>query len=47
MNFARSAAHTVHVFENGRVLESGPPQQIFESPLQLATADFLKEHGRA
>ncbi len=47
MNFARSAAHTVHVFEHGRVLESGPPQQIFESPRQPATAEFLREHGRS
>jgi len=47
MNFARSAAHTVHVFEDGRVLESGPPQQIFESPRQPTTAEFLREHARA
>ncbi len=47
MHFARSAAHRVHVFENGRVLESGPPEQIFENPREPATAEFLREHARA
>ena len=31
MNFARRAAKTVHVFSEGRVAESGPPEQIFAS----------------
>jgi polar amino acid transport system ATP-binding protein len=43
MSFARRAATTVHVFEQGRVLESGPPGQIFESPREAATAAFLRE----
>ena len=43
MNFARRAAHTVYVFEEGRVLESGPPQQIFENPREKATAEFVRE----
>ncbi len=45
MNFARRAAHQVHVFQNGQVLESGPPQQIFDSPREKATAEFLQEHA--
>ncbi len=45
MNFARRAAHQVHVFHNGQVLESGPPQQIFDSPGEKATAEFLQEHA--
>jgi ABC-type polar amino acid transport system ATPase subunit len=45
MNFARRAAHQVHVFEEGRILESGPPQQIFESPREKGTAEFLRELG--
>jgi ABC-type polar amino acid transport system ATPase subunit len=44
MSFARRAAHQVHVFQDGRVLESGPPQQIFDNPREKATAEFLHEH---
>jgi len=43
MRFARRAAHRVHVFQEGRVLESGPPAQIFDSPSEPATAEFLRE----
>src|SRR5262245_57315199 len=43
MNFARRAAKTVHVFHEGTVAESGPPQQIFETPQHTATREFLKE----
>jgi polar amino acid transport system ATP-binding protein len=45
MNFARRAAHQVHVFESGRVLESGPPAQIFENPREKGTAEFLREQA--
>jgi ABC-type polar amino acid transport system ATPase subunit len=44
MSFARRAATTVHVFQNGVALESGPPEQIFEMPREAATAEFLREH---
>jgi ABC-type polar amino acid transport system ATPase subunit len=47
MSFARRAATTVHVFEHGRVLESGPPAQIFENPREPATAEFLREREGA
>lgn len=43
MGFARQVAHTVHVFGEGRVIESGPPEQIFEEPRQEATRSFLAE----
>ena len=43
MKFARQVAHTVHVFGEGRVLESGPPGQIFENPHQEATKMLLSE----
>ncbi len=43
MRFARQAAHTVHVFCEGRVIESGPPAQIFEHPQQEATRLLLDE----
>jgi len=41
MQFARRVAHTVHVFGEGRVIESGPPGQIFEDPRQEATRSLL------
>ncbi len=43
MGFARRAASCVHVFQDGMVLESGPPEQIFEHPQQPGTAEFLRE----
>jgi ABC-type polar amino acid transport system ATPase subunit len=43
MRFARQVAHTVHVFEGGKVLESGPPVQIFEDPRHEATRMLLAE----
>ncbi len=43
MGFARRAASRVHVFADGMVLESGPPEQIFEHPQQAGTAAFLLE----
>jgi polar amino acid transport system ATP-binding protein len=41
MQFARRVAHVVHVFGEGRVIESGPPAQIFEDPHQEATRSLL------
>lgn len=43
LRLARRTAHTVHVFEAGRVLESGPPEQIFSAPRHEATRRFLNE----
>jgi polar amino acid transport system ATP-binding protein len=43
MRFARQVAHTIHVFDGGRVVESGPPGQIFDAPLQEATKLLLAE----
>jgi ABC-type polar amino acid transport system ATPase subunit len=41
MQFARRVAHTVHVFGEGRVIESGPPDQIFEEPRHESTKNLL------
>jgi polar amino acid transport system ATP-binding protein len=41
MHFARRVAHTVHVFGDGRVIESGPPGQIFDAPHEEATRALL------
>jgi polar amino acid transport system ATP-binding protein len=43
MQFARHVASTVHVFGEGRVIESGPPYQVFEAPTQEATRLLLSE----
>ena len=43
MSFARQVAHTVHIMHAGKVEESGPPQQIFESPQSDVTRQFLAE----
>jgi len=45
MGFARRAATRVHVFQEGRVLESGPPEQIFECPKEPGTRAFLEAAG--
>jgi ABC-type polar amino acid transport system ATPase subunit len=41
MTFARDVAHTVHVMHDGRIVESGPPAQVFTNPQQETTRDFL------
>jgi ABC-type polar amino acid transport system ATPase subunit len=41
LGFARGVAHTVHILHAGRVAESGPPEQVFESPQQEVTRGFL------
>jgi ABC-type polar amino acid transport system ATPase subunit len=44
MQFARSVAHSVYVMEGGRILESGPADQVFEQPQQEVTRTFLLQH---
>jgi ABC-type polar amino acid transport system ATPase subunit len=41
MQFARCVAHKVHVFDEGRVIESGPPVQIFDEPAHESTRKLL------
>jgi ABC-type polar amino acid transport system ATPase subunit len=41
MQFARRVALTVHVFGEGRIIESGPAGQIFDDPRQDATRKLL------
>jgi ABC-type polar amino acid transport system ATPase subunit len=43
MGFARNVSHTVHVMHAGRVVESGPPAQIFENPREETTRTFLAQ----
>ncbi|WP_337173844.1 amino acid ABC transporter ATP-binding protein [Paludisphaera sp.] len=43
MGFARKAATMIHVFGDGLVVESGPPDQIFGAPAHDATRSLLAE----
>jgi polar amino acid transport system ATP-binding protein len=43
MHFARRVAHSVHVFGEGRIIESGTPDQIFDQPAHEATRTLLSE----
>jgi polar amino acid transport system ATP-binding protein len=45
MDFARRVADRVVVFDHGRVIEVGPPKQIFEAPHAARTRDFLSHLG--
>jgi polar amino acid transport system ATP-binding protein len=41
MGFARDVAHRVAFLEDGRILEEGPPEQMFSEPREEATRRFL------
>jgi len=45
MSFARRVGHRVIVLDRGRVVEQGPPQQIFDAPREARTRDFLSHLG--
>ena len=45
MSFARRVANWVVVFERGKLLEQGPPEQIFDAPTVERTRDFLSHLG--
>ena len=42
MGFARDVADQVCFLDQGRILEHGPPQQIFSSPSEARTQQFLQ-----
>jgi ABC-type polar amino acid transport system ATPase subunit len=42
MAFARRAADHVHVFHDGRVIESGPPEEVLVQPREAATRELLE-----
>jgi ABC-type histidine transport system ATPase subunit len=43
MGFARRAAHAVFVIAEGRIVESGPPADVLESPRHPQTQDLLRD----
>ena len=45
MSFARRVADRVAVFDGGRIIEAGPPAQIFDAPTVARTRDFLSHLG--
>ena len=50
MDFAKRVADWVVVFDRGKLVEEGPPQQIFEAATVARTRDFLSHlgwHGEA
>ena len=42
MGFAREVAHQVAFMHQGRVLEQGPPQELFREPREERTRQFLQ-----
>jgi polar amino acid transport system ATP-binding protein len=45
MSFARRVSHWTMVFDKGRIVEEGPPAQIFDNPQTPRTQDFLSHLG--
>jgi polar amino acid transport system ATP-binding protein len=45
MSFARRVGDWVAVFDAGRIVEEGPPTQIFDHPTIARTKDFLSHLG--
>jgi len=43
MGFARAVANRVVFFDEGLVVEEGPPRQIFEAPAHERTRQFLSQ----
>lgn len=43
MHFARQVAHIVHVISAGKIIESGPPNQLLSAPTHESTKTLLKD----
>ena len=43
MGFARAVANRMVYFDEGVIIEEGPPKQIFEAPTQERTQRFLSQ----
>jgi ABC-type polar amino acid transport system ATPase subunit len=46
MQFAREMADRVLFFDEGRIAEEGPPEQVFGNPQHLRTREFLNRVAR-
>ena len=47
MSFARRAARSIFVLAHGEIIESGPPEQVFDSPQHPGTRDLLHDSEAA
>lgn len=45
MDFAKRVGNWIVVFDHGKVVEQGPPRQVFEEPTVQRTRDFLSHLG--
>jgi general L-amino acid transport system ATP-binding protein len=43
MGFARAVAHRMYFFDNGQIIESGTPKDIFQNPKEERTKLFLSQ----
>jgi ABC-type polar amino acid transport system ATPase subunit len=43
MHFARRVSHRIHLMDAGKVIESGPPEQVFAEPRHEVTRVFLRQ----
>jgi polar amino acid transport system ATP-binding protein len=43
MGFAREVADRIIVMDAGRIIETGPPEQIFNNPQHPRTSSFLSK----
>jgi ABC-type polar amino acid transport system ATPase subunit len=43
MGFAREVADRIFFFDNGRIVEEGPPAQFFNNPQHERTRTFLAQ----
>jgi polar amino acid transport system ATP-binding protein len=46
MAFAAEVAHRVLMMDHGRILEEGPPAQVFDAPQHPRTEEFLRRVRR-
>ncbi|MCD0445503.1 ectoine/hydroxyectoine ABC transporter ATP-binding protein EhuA [Glycomyces sp. A-F 0318] len=42
MGFARDVSNRVMMFDNGQIVEQGPPEAMFSEPQEARTQDFLR-----
>lgn len=42
VGFARDVADSIVVMENGRIIETGPANQVLDNPQHKRTAEFFK-----
>jgi polar amino acid transport system ATP-binding protein len=43
MGFAGSVANEIIFIENGRIVEAGPPEQLYKKPKEQRTREFLSK----